>query len=215
MKQLMFSALSAVLVLVTSAHAERQPEAEAFIVAVVNELKSAAEEHGDASQEVRQVLEDNLATEAIGRFLLAGEAADNASEDQRARYDTLFPRFIAAAFAEEIGQLTSRRIDVTGSLERKPGDLIVQSALYDSADVKRAGIDWRVRVLETGELKLLDVLVERISPLITRRQTFSSIVEDEGVEGLLAYMETTIGEAGVAQLDVPAPSDEAVADGAS
>ncbi|MEO1659048.1 MAG: ABC transporter substrate-binding protein [Pseudomonadota bacterium] len=214
MKQMMISALSAAAMLLASAHAERQPEAEAFIVAVVDELKSAADEHGDTSAEVRQVLEDNLATDAIGRFLLAGDAANSATEEQRARYDTLFPRFIAAAFAEEIGQLTSRRIDVTGSLERRPGDIIVQSSLFDSSDVKRASIDWRVRVLETGENKLLDVLVERISPLITRRQTFSSIVDEEGVEGLLAFMETTIGEAGVASLETPIVSDEAVAGGA-
>lgn len=214
MKQMMISAFSAAAMLLASAHAERQPEAEAFIVGVVDELKSSAETYGDTSAEVRQVLEDNLATEAIGGFLLAGEAATSATDEQRARYDELFPKFIAAAFAEEIGQLTSRRIDVTGSLERRPGDIIVQSSLFDSSDVKRAQIDWRVRVLESGENKLLDVLVERISPLITRRQTFSSIVDEDGVDGLLAYMETTIGESGVASLEAPETSDESIAGGA-
>ncbi|MEM6745783.1 MAG: ABC transporter substrate-binding protein [Pseudomonadota bacterium] len=214
MKQMTISVLSAASMLLAGAQAERMPESEAFIVGVVDELKSAADTHGDASPEVRQVLEDNLATEAIGRFLLAGDAAESATDDQRTRYDTLFPRFIAAAFAEEIGQLTSRRIDVTSSLERRPGDIIVQSALFDDKDVKRANIDWRVRILETGENKLIDVLVERISQLTIRRQTFSSIVDEEGVEGLLAYMETTIGEAGVASLTEPLGSDAAVAGGA-
>ncbi|MEO1042736.1 MAG: ABC transporter substrate-binding protein [Pseudomonadota bacterium] len=213
MKQMMIAAVSAGLALFASAHAERVPESEAFIVAVVDELKSAADTYGDASPEVRQVLEDNLATEAIGRFLLAGDAAESATDEQRARYDTLFPRFIAAAFAEEIGQLTSRRIDVTGSLERRPGDIIVQSALFDDEGVKRANIDWRVRVLETGENKLIDVLVERISQLTIRRQTFSSVVDDEGVDGLLTYMESTIGDAGVASLEAPEADEEPVTDG--
>ncbi|MEM7740618.1 MAG: ABC transporter substrate-binding protein [Pseudomonadota bacterium] len=210
---MMIAVVSAGFAWMASAHAERIPESEAFIVAVVNELKSAADTYGDASPEVRQVLEDNLATEAIGRFLLAGDAAEGATEEQQARYDALFPRFIAAAFAEEIGQLTSRRIDVTNSLERRPGDIIVQSALFDDKGVKRANIDWRVRVLDTGENKLIDVLVERISQLTIRRQTFSSVVDEDGVDGLLVYMESTIGEDGVASLENPESSDDAAADG--
>ena len=156
-----------------AARAGDAPEAEAFVVALVTELRRNAEEFGEGSTAVRATLEANLATEAIGRFLLAGDAAENATPQQRARYDALFPQYIAAAYAEEIGQLTSREIRVSGSLERKPGDVIVQSALFDGKGAKRAGIDWRVRVSPEGEHKLLDVLVERISPLITRRQSFS------------------------------------------
>ena len=168
------------------------PEAESFVTALVDELRATAEASGEGSVEVRAVLEANLATEAIGNFLIRGSAADDMSDEQRARYNQLFPRYIAAAFAEEIGQLTARRIDVKGSLERRPGDIIVQSELFDDAGKKRASIDWRVRVLDTGEYKLLDVLVERISPLITRRQTFSAMVRDDGIEGLLMHMEGVI-----------------------
>lgn len=172
-----------------------EPEAEAFVVDLVTELRANAESDGEQSPAVLATLEENLATEAIGKFLLAGEAADNATEDQLSRYNELFPRYIAAAFASEIGQLTAREIEVKGSLERRPGDIIVQSILLDSSGVKRASIDWRVR--ETGDAyKLLDVLVERISPLITRRQRFSGRIRDDGLDGLLAYMEEVIEEGG-------------------
>ncbi|NRA29573.1 MAG: ABC transporter substrate-binding protein, partial [Parvularculaceae bacterium] len=162
------------------------------IVSLVGELKTQAETEGEGSLAVRNTLEENLATESIGKFLLAGKAAKEATTQQRARYDTLFPSYIAAAYAEEIGQLTARDIRVKNSLERKPGDIIVQSDLFDSKGAKRASIDWRVRVTGEGEHKLLDVLVERISPLITRRQSFSKTVKDEGLDGLLTHMEETI-----------------------
>lgn len=180
------------LMAITGAWAGQAPEAEAFIVSLVGELKTQAETEGEGSLAVRNTLEDNLATESIGKFLLAGNAAKTATAEQRARYDTLFPSYIAAAYAEEIGQLTARDIRVKNSLERKPGDIIVQSDLFDSKGAKRASIDWRVRVSGEGEHKLLDVLVERISPLITRRQSFSKMVKDEGLDGLLTHMEETI-----------------------
>jgi phospholipid transport system substrate-binding protein len=170
-------------------------EAKTFVDSLVGDLKSAAETHGEGSAEVRDLLEEELATDAIGAFLIKGSVAENATPEERARYEELFPRFIAAAFAEEIGQLTARRIDVDRSLERRPGDIIVQSSLYDQSGNKRASIDWRVRVLDDGEHKLLDVMVERISPLITRRQTFSERAENGGMGALLAHMEETIANA--------------------
>lgn len=189
-------ALSGAALLGSAFAAERQPEAEEFVVTLVTELRTNAEEEGEGSLAVRETLEANLATDAIGKFLLAGDAADNATPVQAERYDALFPSYIAAAYAEEIGQLTSREINVKNSLERRPGDIIVQSVLVDKEGKPRADIDWRVRELDSGELKLLDVLVERTSPLITRRQAFSTRVRDEGMDGLLAHMQETI-DAGI------------------
>jgi len=180
------------LVAITGAFAGDAPEAEAFVVSLVSELKTKAETDGEGSLSVRETLEANLATESIGKFLLAGKAAKQASDDQRARYDQLFPSYIAAAYAEEIGQLTARDIRVKNSVERKPGDILVESDLFDSKGAQRASIVWRVRINDAGEHKLLDVLVERISPLITRRQSFSKMVKDDGLDGLLAHMEETI-----------------------
>ncbi|MEM9810601.1 MAG: ABC transporter substrate-binding protein [Pseudomonadota bacterium] len=208
MKQVLFAALTSAFMIMASASAETLPEAEAFVSELVTELQFAANEHGDNAPEVRQVLEDNLATVRIGKFLVAGSKVEEAEETQREAYFELFPRYIAAAFAEEIGQLTSRRIDVYNSFERAPGDVIVQSKLFDDHGVSRAQIDWRLAAIETEEgdaqgYQLLDVLVERISPLITRRQEFSTIIRDDDVQGLLDHMIEVIGDAQVAN----APSD--------
>jgi phospholipid transport system substrate-binding protein len=175
----------------THAFAHGTEGAESFVEELVADLRSQAETHGEGSKEVRDELQANLAAEDIGKFLLAGDAAKGASEDERGRYDELFPSYIAAAYAEEIGQLTAREIEVKQSLERRPGDYIVQSVLRDKEGRARADIDWRVREAD-GEYKLLDVLVERTSPLITRRQAFSTRVRDEGVAGLLVHMEEVI-----------------------
>ncbi|MCQ8183791.1 MlaC/ttg2D family ABC transporter substrate-binding protein [Parvularcula maris] len=176
---------------VGTAFAQGTDGAESFVKELVAELRTQAETHGEGSKEVRDELQANLAAEDIGKFLLAGDAAKGASEAERGRYDELFPSYIAAAYADEIGQLTAREIEVKQSLERRPGDYIVQSVLRDKEGRARADIDWRVREKD-GEYKLLDVLVERTSPLITRRQAFSSRVRDGGVAGLLTHMEEVI-----------------------
>lgn len=188
------AAAVAAVMSISTAFAGDHPEAEEFVIGLVTDLRAKAEAEGEGSAAVRATLEENLAAEQIGAFLLAGSAAKNATDEETATYQELFPRYIAAAYAEEIGQLTSREINVKASLERRPGDYIVQSVLIDKAGRPRADIDWRVRKLESGEHKLLDVLVERTSPLITRRQAFSSRVRDEGMEGLLTHMQETIAK---------------------
>lgn len=189
------AAAAAILVAALApARAGAFPEAEAFVVELVTELRANAEEFGEGSQAVRATLEENLAAEAIGNFLVRGKAADAMTPEERARYDVLFPKYIAAAYAEEIGQLTAREIVVEDSLEIPNGDIIVQSILNNREGIKKADIDWRVREID-GAYRLVDVLVERTSPLITRRQTFSTIFRDEGLEGLFAHMEA-VSEAG-------------------
>ena len=56
------------------------------------------------------------------------------------------------------------------------------------AGIKKASIDWRIRDVD-GEPRLLDVLVERVSPLVTKRQEFSSLAKREGIDALLEHME--------------------------
>ena len=115
--------------------------------------------------------------------------ADLPTEAQKVTYNQLFPSYIAAAFASEIGGLAERDINITDSRERGETEVIVRSDLVNDAGVKKASIDWRIREID-GQPRLLDVLVERVSPLVTKRQEFSSLAKREGVDALIAHMKT-------------------------
>ena len=95
---------------------------------------------------------------------------------------------MAWAFASQIGGLAEQQIKVTESRPRGEREVIVRSELVNSAGIKKASIDWRIREVD-GEPRLLDVLVERVSPLVTKRQEFSSLAKREGIEALLEHME--------------------------
>jgi phospholipid transport system substrate-binding protein len=183
--------------LLPAAAAAQEPEdARAFVeVLVVDLAENAGDEtrsEAERNAAFRAILREALATEAIGRFLFAGAPTKLATEEQKAAYDALFPDYIAASFADQIGELAEREIIVTGAVPR-PNETIVQSKLIDTRGDERAKIDWRVRAVD-GEPRLLDVLVERVSPLLAKRQEFSAIAEREGVEALLAHMREVVGK---------------------
>jgi phospholipid transport system substrate-binding protein len=176
--------------------ADPKASAKEFASALVADLGAAANDPAltDMAREaaLRDVLRERLEVEAIGRFLFRGAPDDLASSDQRDAYMTIFPDYIAAAFAEEIGELAGRRIEVGRAILRGDDEAIVQSKLVDTAGIEKAKIDWRLRWRD-GDPLLLDVMVERVSPLVTKRQEFSSIAERRGVDALLAHMNETVG----------------------
>jgi len=177
----------------SSAFAQIAPaDAETFTRTLVTELGQIAKDEAlseDArDQAYRGALKSRLASESIGKFLFKGVPADLPTASQIGTYNELFPDYIAAAFAAQIGGLAERQINVTESKARGSRDVIVRSELVNNSGVKKASIDWRIRDID-GNPRLLDVLVERSSPLVTKRKEFSSLVKREGVDALLAHME--------------------------
>jgi len=168
-------------------------QAETFTKALVTELGQIAQNEAlsDAAQDqaYRGALKSRLASESIGQFLFKGIPEDLPTAAQISTYNELFPDYISAAFAAQIGGLAEREINVTQSKARGSRDVIVRSELVNKAGIKKASIDWRIRDIN-GQPRLLDVLVERSSPLVTKRQEFSSLAKREGVDALLAHMKT-------------------------
>jgi len=186
--------LTSAMMMAGTANAQiSQDQAEGFTKTLVAELGQIAKDgtysETARDQAYRQALQSRLGSEAIGKFLLKGIPDGAASPAQLARYKTLFPSYIAAAFATQIGGLAERQINVTQSRARGEREVIVRSELVNNSGIKKASIDWRIRAIK-GEPRLLDVLVERSSPLVTKRQEFSSLVKRDGMDALLAHMES-------------------------
>ena len=196
LKTVIISFFSLSLMASTATAQISQSDAESFTKALVVELGQIAQDDslGDAAQNkaYRQALKSRLASESIGKFLFKGVPEDLPTPAQIETYNQLFPNYIAAAFASQIGGLAERQINVTESRARGEREVIVRSELVNNSGVKKASIDWRIRDIN-GEPRLLDVLVERTSPLVTKRKEFSSLTKHEGVEALLTHMRSTAG----------------------
>jgi len=173
------------------AFAADKTQAESFTHALIMELSDVAKqgELTDRARDLayRDVLQAKLATESIGKFLFKGAPSELATPAQISEYEALFPSYIAATFAAQIGELAERQINVKASRLRGDTEALVRSELVDKSGVKKASIDWRLRWID-DEPYLLDVLVERISPLVTKRKEFSSLAKRDGVDALLAHM---------------------------
>jgi len=169
--------------------------ARGFAVSLVDQLSGIAGDEtlseDDRIASLRDAMRESMALGPIGRFILGSRGRDQASEEEMARYQALFPDFIATRFAQDVGEIAEREIIIDEVVRRRDNEVMVESRLIGDDGEEAAAVVWRIR-LEEDEPRLLDVLVERISPMLTQREEIGAIVEAEGMPGLIAHMEAVI-----------------------
>jgi phospholipid transport system substrate-binding protein len=166
-------------------------DAEAFI----SELGEAAlqmlanQEITEAQRvaDFRRIMMDGFDLPLIGRYAL-GRYWRRASEAEREEFVVLFESFVVESYAARLGQYSGEKFEVGATRVESDGDSIVRSKIIlPSGPAVR--VDWRVRPSD-GHYKVVDVIVEGISMLITQRDEFSSVIQRSGgqIEGLLASL---------------------------
>ena len=160
---------------------------EAFIKKIANRaLETMKESHDSTAEErerkFRKLLDEGFDMTAIARLVL-GRHWRTATPEQRTDYLALFRKYVLKTYVkllstynEEVFQV-ERAVSV-GKRDMNVGGTIVRP---EGPPIKT---DWRVRIID-GEYKIIDVKFEGISMVLTQRSEFNSVVNREGLDGLL------------------------------
>ena len=141
-------------------------------------------------------------------FALLDEAADvkriaqlslgrhwrSASEAQRREYVELYRDYLLDGIAARLGASEGiEKVAITGSREAR-GDNMVSTEIGLGPGRPPLQVDWRVRPLRGG-YRIIDVVAEGVSLVVTNRSTFDAIVARGGMDGLLAELRRWSAEA--------------------
>ncbi len=183
-------ALTAALWVFTPGAADAaQTEAARFVKSLGDEaivVLSAS----DASEEQRQIrfrslLDQGFAVNTIARFVI-GRYWRAATPQQREEYLSLFRLFVLDTYAQRLDGYSGETFDVIKSLPIDETDTMVSTEI-----VRQNGppirVDYRVRIGNDGH-RIVDVIVEGISLVVTQRAEFASVINREGFDGLLARL---------------------------
>lgn len=166
-------------------------EAQDFVNALLQELATINQTAGLSEAErldrVTDVLAQRLAVERMGAFLLGTNRA-KATPDQLAEYNRLVPAYIAASFAARIDDLAAQNLKPGAVAPRGAQEVIVSTSFKRRSTNGEVQVNWRVVKSGAAGPKLLDVSVNGVSPLVVQREEFSSVVKQNGFDGLLARL---------------------------
>ena len=126
----------------------------------------------------------------IARFVL-GRYWRPATPEQRDSYVDLFGKFVIKSYSRHLGGFTGSSFDIVGAEPIGKSDFLVTTILRrKSGPSFKAG--WRVRLIDNKH-KIIDVMFEGISMVVTQRQEFASVLKRDGVERLLQILSAKVG----------------------
>lgn len=128
------------------------------------------------------VLDGPIDLDLVARLIL-GRHWRTATEQQQQEYLTLFRAFALDTLASRLHMYQGQEFTVTGARVVSDKDALVTSRILSNGRPP-LDVDWRLRDVE-GQLVAIDVIVAGVSLIVTQRSEFGSVVERQGVEGLL------------------------------
>jgi phospholipid transport system substrate-binding protein len=128
-----------------------------------------------------QILADGFDIPSIARFSM-GAYWEKASEAERQEYLKLFQDLIVQTYSARLASVyNGQRIDVGAARPDGKVGMWVQSKIVspDPAD-EAVRIDWRLRQPSADKHKVIDVVVNNISMVVTQRDDFVAVLQRNG-----------------------------------
>jgi phospholipid transport system substrate-binding protein len=122
----------------------------------------------------------------IGRFVL-GRYWTTATQQQRDEYLKAFTDFVAKSYSRRLAdEATVTGFNITNLRDLGENDYLVQTTITRPSAAP-LNYEWRVRD-SGGGAKIVDVIVEGVSLLVTQRSDFTSVAGQNGIDGLIANL---------------------------
>jgi len=137
------------------------------------------------------LLDGPIDLELVGRLIL-GRHWRTASEDQRKAYLELFRAYALDTVASRLHLYEGQDFEITSARAVSESDALVTTKISDGGGRAPLSVDWRLRERDDGALVAIDVIVEQVSLIVSLRSEFSSVIERQGMDGLLDELRTRI-----------------------
>ncbi len=123
----------------------------------------------------------------------AGRHWSGLDETQKQRLAEAFERMSIASYASRFDGYSGQRFEVGETVQHPRGTVIVRNRLFRS-DGEAVSIDYLLRDFE-GRWRIIDIFLKgAISEIATKRSEYGSILEREGIDGLLARIEEKVAD---------------------
>lgn len=160
----------------------RDPAAEAFVQTkaqrVISVLANKSMSEAQKKQVFRQAVDELADVPRITNFVL-GKYARTITPEQRARFTPVFRAYAENVYQSRIDDYRGEQLKVTGSVVRKPGDVIVNTVVAGGQLSQPVPVSWRV-LNNGGTWKVVDVQFKGIWLAITQQQDFVSTIDNAG-----------------------------------
>ena len=165
-------------------------KAKNFVVDIGNQaikiLKIPVDDKEKRKNELRNLLQEKFDMELISKVILGGNVVKNSSSAQLKKFAEIFELHIVKIYSSQLGTYKGQVFEINNT-EIKKKDAFVYSTIT-SPDYPTTNIVWRIRERNTVP-KVIDMQVEGVSLLRTKKNDFAMILNQVGLEGLIEKLD--------------------------
>lgn len=188
-------ALCFLLVLLAGAGAQAAQDPKQFIGGLGDEvigiLQDKQLDQPARADRFRTLFADAFDLQTISQFVLGRHWRD-ATPEQRAQWQEVLKDYVSGIYARQFSTYQGQRFDVLQE-KKIDGGSVVQTRIQQS-NGEPVDVDFRVQAAGEG-LKIVDVLVANVSLIVTKRSEFDSVIQREGVDGLMKRLKQVSAQA--------------------
>jgi phospholipid transport system substrate-binding protein len=171
----------------------RDPQAEQFVQSRAQKVIAVlADRNLSVTQKkanFHQTIDELADVARITNFVL-GKYARTISPAQRQQFTSVFRVYAESVYQNRLDDYHGENLRVTGSVVRKPGDVVVNSVVSGGQLSQPVPVAWRV-LGGGGVWKVVDVQFKGVWLAITQQQDFVSTIDNAGgdVSVLIAQLQ--------------------------
>ena len=137
-----------------------------------------------------ELLRDGMDMPKIAALVL-GRAWRAADADQRGRFTQAFEDHLIETYTRRFDAYAGERLQVLG--QTVAGDDVLVASRVVSRQGEPVDVVWRVRA-EDDRWRIIDASVAGVSMVVTWRNEFGSVIEADGLDGLIARLQSAAGQ---------------------
>ena len=165
-------------------------KAKSFVIDIGNQaikiLKIPVDDKQKRKNELQNLLQEKFDMQLISKVILGSKITKSATSDQLNKFSKAFELHIVKIYSSQLGTYKGQVFTVNNT-EIKKKDAFVYSTI-ESPDYPTTNIVWRLR--ERGSIpKVIDMQVEGVSLLRTKKNDFAMILDQIGLDGLISKLE--------------------------
>ena len=191
MKKILFTFLTALLLVANSANAEiNAQKAEDFVKNItkqgIEEIINSDVTQAEKDQRFAKLFNEYLDLDFIGRFVL-GRYWKTATPKQRTEFVDVYRELNIKTWSKRFDEFKGKTFVFNGTSPSSSENQIFVNSVVPMDQGAPAKVVWRVKETN-GQFKVVDIIIENVSLAITARNEYTAYIRKSpnGIDGLIS-----------------------------
>lgn len=139
------------------------------------------------AKQLEKLFLDTVNIEWMARFVLAKNLRI-LTTNQYQNYLAAYKLFLLKSYVPKFRNYNGQHFKILSSKALESGQFIVTTSIIDPNTSSEVNVGYRCKVFKDGRMRIIDIIAENVSLMVSQRSEFSAIISNDGVDFLISQL---------------------------